>query len=1199
MEYRVLGPTEVLDAGVLVDIGSRQQRALLVLLLLNVNRVVSTERILEEIWPDHLDGKEKTLWVYISRLRSALEPDREARSRNTVLVTRDHGYSLRADVDNIDIHRFESAVEHSRSLATDDPAAASEGLRKALGMWRGDPLEDFTYDEFAQSEIARLTELRLIATEDRIDADLRMGRHREVIGEIEGLVRDNLLRERPVELAMTALYRSGRQAEALRTFQVHRRTIGEELGIEPTPELCRVEEQVLLHDPRLALPDRETSPAATRQITNPFKGLHAFSESDVGTFFGQDRLITNIVRRLSEGTRLLALVGASGSGKSSLLRAGMIPAVRKGAVGDSDGWLIAQMVPGSRPFTELEAALLRSTLDAPESLAELLDDPEEGLQRAALRMLPHATGRLMLVIDQFEELFSLVESDSERDRFIRNLEVALEDPHGRIVIVIALRSDFYNRPLEYARFGALLGEGVMNTVPLSPDALEAAAEQPAAVAGVHLEPTLLARLLTDVTGQSGGLPLFQYALTELFDRRAGDILTAQAYEEMGGVKGAITRRAEDLFEALTEDERVACKQLFLRLVMIVDTDEWSRRRVPASEIVAIAADTVDLQTVLDRFGAFRLLTFDRDHVSGSPTVEVAHEALLWEWNRLKGWIEHGRDDLRRHARFTTALAEWEAAGEAADYLLSGQRLADYEQWSADSTLLLSTPEQRFLDASVDLSDEQHQVEAQRTARETKRDRQARRRLRGLAGGGALFAIVLLGILIAVFAGNQPRIVVVHGAVGDSGINDLMAAGAATAERGFDAAIEQLEPLVDPEADLRDLAESGAALIIVSRDFDFDVGVVAVDYPKVRFVAIDPVALHTEADNITEMHFAVEDSAFLAGVAAARTSKSGIVGFVGGFQTAPTERSRTGFEQGVHFENPDVQVVSMYVGPVENPQVAARTQPDLAREVATAMYDEGVDVIFHEAGGSGTGIVQAATELSGPRHLWVIGSNTDAYHVTSSEIERSHLLSSTTKRYDTAVVEAVDAFLDGSLEPGEIVLGLNEEGVRLSRSGNNLAEIDGHLKNIEDEIAFGHLNVIDYSLIATSWQREPAVTVQLDMTETACVAEVSGGEGLDDGRIRVDRGTVVMFEYTNRTDAVGGVAIRTIAPGVSLAGLKEEATLGIPASFEAILAISFVAPGAQTSVAAVMDAVPFVANCILIGEPNGSTDFIPMIVSPDA
>jgi len=1199
MEYRILGPTEVLDGGESVDIGSRQQRALLVLLLVNVNRVVSTERILEEFWPNDFDGKEKTLWVYISRLRSVLEPDRQAHGKNTVLVTRDHGYSLRVDADDIDVHRFERAAKRGRSLVMDDPSAAREILRGALALWRGAPLEDFTYEEFAQAEIARLEELRLNAIEDRIDADLRVGLHRDVIGEVERLVRDYPLRERPVRLAMTTLYRSGRQADALRMFQVHRRTIGEELGIEPSPELCRVEEQVLLHDPRLAPIDRTASSGETWEARNPFKGLQAFSESDVGTFFGQDRLITDIVRRLSRGTRLLALVGASGSGKSSVIRAGMSPAIRKGALGDPDGWLIAQMVPGAKPFTELEAALLRSTLDAPDSLSELLDHPEDGLQRAALRMLPEGSGRLVLAIDQFEELFTLVESDEERDRFIRNLEVAVDDPHGRIVIVIALRADFYNRPLEYMRFGTLLGEGVVNTVPLSTDALEAAAEGPAAVAGVHLEPALLAHLLTDVAGQSGGLPLFQYALTELFDRRSGDLLTTSAYEEMGGVKGAITRRAEDLYEALSPEEQVMCKQLFLRLVTVVDTEEWSRRRVAASEIISIAGDTVDLQTVLDTFGAFRLLTFDRDHVSGSPTVEVAHEALLREWTRLRGWIEDGREDLLRHAHFMTALTEWRDSGEEVDYLLSGQRLADYEQWADASTLRLSTPEQRFLDISVALREEHEKVEAQRSERESKRDRQARRRLRGLAGAGVMLAVVLIGILVVVLAGRQPKIVVVHGATGDSGINDLMVAGVGAAERRFDITIEHVDPLIDPEADLRSVAESGAAMIIVSRDFDFEVENVAPDYPDIRFVAIDPVVLHITAPNITEMQFAVQDSAFLAGVAAARTSQTGIVGFIGGFQTLPSERSRTGFEQGARFENPDVSVVSMYVGPVDTPIVKAQTQPDLARELATAMFTEGADVIFQDAGESGKGVVQAAREMSSTNRLWVIGSDTDAYYTTSSEIDRSLLLTSTIKRYDSAVGVAVEAFLDGSLESGDIVLGLPEEGVGLSRSGDNLTEIDGYLKNVEGDLSFGHIRVARDSLVGPAWLREPDVTIRLDMTETSCVAEVVGGLRMEGGRVRLERGAVAMFEYTNQTVFVGGVSIRTIAPGVSLSDLAEEATVGIPTSFEAMLAISLVEPGGRTSVAAVMDGTPFVPNCILAADGGSSFDFIPMVVSPGA
>ena len=183
MEFRVLGPLEVLDdAGSPIDVGSKQQRALLALLLANANRVVATDRILEELWADAPEGKEKTLWVYISRLRSALEPARPAHSKSSVLVTRDHGYSLNIDLDSVDAHRFEELAERGRGLVRDNPAAANEALGKALEMWRGEPYEDFAYEEFAQPEIKRIDEIHLVATEDGIDASIRAGRHREVIG---------------------------------------------------------------------------------------------------------------------------------------------------------------------------------------------------------------------------------------------------------------------------------------------------------------------------------------------------------------------------------------------------------------------------------------------------------------------------------------------------------------------------------------------------------------------------------------------------------------------------------------------------------------------------------------------------------------------------------------------------------------------------------------------------------------------------------------------------------------------------------------------------------------------------------------------------------------------------------------------------------------------------------------------------------
>jgi len=179
------------------------------------------------------------------------------------------------------------------------------------------------------------------------------------------------------------------------------------------------------------------------------------------------------------------------------------------------------MVPGSRPFQEAEAALLRSTLDSPDSLTELLSDPDDGLLRACLRVLPESDARLLLVIDQFEELFTLGAPPAERDRFIRNLEVVGDDPYGRVVVVVGLRADFYGEPLQYPAFAERLAEGVVNVLPMTPDELEAAAEAPAAGADVRIESPLLVQMLQDVAGQVGGLPLFQYTLTELFDRRDG------------------------------------------------------------------------------------------------------------------------------------------------------------------------------------------------------------------------------------------------------------------------------------------------------------------------------------------------------------------------------------------------------------------------------------------------------------------------------------------------------------------------------------------------------------------------------------------------------------------------------------------------------------------------------------------------------
>ena len=479
MEFRILGPLQALSDGAPVDLGPHKQRSLLALLLLSANRVVSTDRILEELWGDDSAGKEKALWVHVSRLRSALEPARAERGESSVLLTRDHGYVLHVEPDALDAQRFEAAVAEGRGLVRDDPAAASVVLEDALAMWTGPALADFTYEDFARAEISRLEELRLDAAEHRIDADLRRGRAGELVGELERLDQDHPFRERTVGQLMLALYRAGRQADALRTFQRFRRRIGDELGLEPSPELGRLEEQILLHDSRLQAPTATATPAVALR-TNPFKGLHAFREADADDFFGRDRLVAEVIARIAAGARLVTLVGPSGSGKSSVVRAGILPALQKGAVPGSEDWTFASMVPGSHPFAELEAALLRSTLDAPDSLDAQLRDDTTGLLRAAMRLLPDETSRLLLVIDQFEELFLVVRDEEVRRRFLANIVTAIDDTHGRLTIVLTLRADCYHHPLHHAEFGSRMGSSIVNVVALAPDEFEIAAEAPAA-----------------------------------------------------------------------------------------------------------------------------------------------------------------------------------------------------------------------------------------------------------------------------------------------------------------------------------------------------------------------------------------------------------------------------------------------------------------------------------------------------------------------------------------------------------------------------------------------------------------------------------------------------------------------------------------------------------------------------------------------
>ena len=269
MDIRILGPLEVSSAGESVEMPRGKEGLLLAALAVHANKVVSTDRLFEFLWrrePPETAGN--TLQTYVSHLRRTLEPGRAPREPSRLLVTRAPGYALIIDPDGIDAIRFERLVESARAILGDDPEGAAEQLRTALSLWRGEALADFTFEPFAQAEISRLSELRLVATEDRIEAELVLGGHSSLCGELAHLVSSNPLRERLSGQLMVALYRSGRQAEALQAYADLRRTLAEELGIDPSPELARLEQAVLRQQPELAWPP-EPLPRATVPIRVP------------------------------------------------------------------------------------------------------------------------------------------------------------------------------------------------------------------------------------------------------------------------------------------------------------------------------------------------------------------------------------------------------------------------------------------------------------------------------------------------------------------------------------------------------------------------------------------------------------------------------------------------------------------------------------------------------------------------------------------------------------------------------------------------------------------------------------------------------------------------------------------------------------------------------------------------------------------
>lgn len=465
-------------------------------------------------------------------------------------------------------------------------------------------------------------------------------------------------------------------------------------------------------------------PAASVEVgPNPYRGLAAFRETDAHVFFGREAFTEQLLARILRN-RAVAVVGPSGSGKSSIVRAGVLPRLR------ADGAFVTTMVPGLRPLAELEIALSRIAAVELADAADEVVSTTDGLARLVRRVLPTPGADLVLVVDQFEELF-ILSDPTERDLFLTALASVVADHDAPVRVVLTLRADFLASVLTHATAGPLIRDRSVMVGPLGDDELHEVIVRPAEVAGVAVEPALAAALVADAARSPGSLPMVQFALTEVFAAAADEgLMTLEAYRRIGGIEGVLGQRAEEVFASLDEEGQRAARVLFQRVVVPNSDGPPTRRRALRTELEHVQ------DRVIEAFGRARLLRFDHEEQSREPTVEVSHEALFRAWPRLATWIEEGEDDLRLLGHLTVAAADWDANGRDESELYRGSRLDGALDFAASHRGVLSATEEAFLDSAQ-----------RRRAREQASSRRTVRRLRVLTSGLAV------GLALAVVAGG--------------------------------------------------------------------------------------------------------------------------------------------------------------------------------------------------------------------------------------------------------------------------------------------------------------------------------------------------------------------------------------------------------------------------------------------------------------
>lgn len=753
------------------ELNQARLQALLAYLTLHQDAPILRQKLAYTFWPESSDKQAlNNLRTLLYRLRQNI-PDSDH-----YLQLHRHTVQWRSDAPfDLDVTIFRNAIVLAQtSEEVGDRIALRTALEKAATLYGGDLLPT-CYDKWIEPQRERLRQaymgvmvkLLTLLEEDNAFA--------EAIKHTRRLLLENPLHEASYRRLMRLQVVNGDRIGALQTFQHCCDVLAESLGIDPSPKTLALHIGILQDEIGVGTDQREKQAqqvahqqgkldghydrliktnllllelqrekeektnllSRLQQVTTgvpglmelprkvddqgekgsavtvcPYKGLVAYGQADAAYFFGREKLIAEMAARLA-GTSFLTIIGPSGSGKSSVVRAGLLPALAENAVPGSQAWITAVLTPGSHPLATL-AIIGSQIIDVPAGkIYKKLQANQQGLYVALTQTLDEgvAATKFLLIIDQFEEIFALCRDETERRQFIDNLLWAVAETDGRLLVVLTIRADFYGRCAEYQNLAATLQDNLL-VGPLNENGLRQVIERPAELVGLQLEPGLTDTILQDVVGEPGALPLLSHALLETWQRREGRYLTLGGYRATGGIRGAIAQTADTVYQKSTPQQQAITRNIFLRLTELGEEGaQDTRRRVAPTELMHQPEDEADVAAMLKTLADARLIT------TGEDTVEVAHEALIREWPLLRQWLEEDREGLRIHRHLTEAAQGWLNLARDPGELYRGARLAMATEYMAAHGSTLNLLEHEFLTASLALAQQREDEREARRQRE--------------------------------------------------------------------------------------------------------------------------------------------------------------------------------------------------------------------------------------------------------------------------------------------------------------------------------------------------------------------------------------------------------------------------------------------------------------------------------------------------